>query len=200
MHSQGRFWFGTLLILVGGLLLLDTLRIVDFRSLLFDFWPLLLIVLGLYVIFRVRPSVSNAAPPGDQQVFGDVRTESPAESVHHSTVFGDLSIRVTSPSFRGGTISTVFGDTVLDLSGAVLAEGEQVLAINGVFGDCSVRIPKGTPYSIVAHALFGSLKTPEQHREGVSSTLAYDSPGFTSAAKRLKINVSQVFGDIMVEA
>lgn len=200
MHAQGRLWFGILLILIGALLLLDTLRVLNFKSILEMFWPLLLVALGLFVIFRVRSGASPHHPTGDQQVFGDLRTESAADSIHHSTVFGDLSIRATSSSFRGGVVSTVFGDTVLDLSGTTLADGEQTLTINGVFGECSVRLPRGTAYSINAHALFGSLRTPDQQREGVSSTLSYDSSGYASAPKRLKIGVSQVFGAIRIEA
>ena len=200
MHTRGRFWFGTILVLVGALFLLDTLHVVNFSTLIEGFWPLLLVLLGLWVIFRTRSAAAPAEKTGDQQVFGDLNTESSADSIHHSTVFGDLSIRATSAAFKGGVISTVFGDTVLDLSTCTLADGEQTLSINGVFGECSVRLPGKTPYSVVAHALFGSLHTPDQQREGVSSTLNYDSAGYSSAPKRLKINVSQVFGAVRIEA
>lgn len=130
---------------------------------------------------------------------GDVDSTSSEETLQQSNVFGDVRLRITSHTFRGGKVSTVFGDTTIDLSDGGLADGEQVLNVSGVFGDCTVRLPKGLVYSVSGHTVFGSVKTPDQRREGVSASVIQESPGYSEAAKRLKINVSQVFGDVRVE-
>ncbi len=197
---NSRFWFGITLIAAGALFLLDTLRVIDVGSVVWTFWPLLLVVWGLFIILRKREGVSAAPSPDWDQAFGDIDTVLTADTLKHSAVFGDLTVRVTSKSFRGGTLSTVFGDTVLDLREAVLADGEQTLSLNGVFGDCSIRLPAGTPYALVANSVFGSLRTPDQKREGFGPNLSFDSPGYAGAAKRLSVRASQVFGDIRLEA
>jgi len=74
-----------------------------------------------------------------------------------------------------------------------------VLNVSGVFGDCTVRIPKGTAYAVSSHTVFGSVTTPDQRREGFSPTVVQESPGYGGGAKKLRINLSQVFGDIRVE-
>src|SRR5512143_1271436 len=148
MNTSARRWFGLLLILAGALFLLDTLRVLDLGTAFERFWPLLLVVWGLWVIARPRREVGPAidSTKGGSQVFGDLDTGTAADILEHSNVFGDVRIKVTSQNFRGGALSTVFGDTVVGCSGASLADGEPVLSMNGVFGDCTVRVPKGVPY------------------------------------------------------
>ncbi len=201
MTTSARRWFGLLLILAGALFLLDTMHVLEMNFTFDRYWPLLLVLWGLWVILRPR---REAAPPiaaagGSAQVFGDLDTGTAVDSLEHSNVFGDVRIKVTSQNFRGGTLSTVFGDTVVDCTGATLADGEQVLTINGVFGDCTFRLPKGISYSLTAHTLFGSLRAPFDSREGISATVTYESKEYATAAKRLHLKLSQVFGDVRVE-
>jgi predicted membrane protein len=201
MNTSARRWFGILLILAGAFFLLDTLRVLDLGTAFERFWPLLLVIWGLWVIVRPRREGGPALGPakGNAQVFGDLDTGTAADVLEHSNVFGDVRIKVTSQNFRGGTLSTVFGDTVVDCSGASLADGEQVLSMNGVFGDCTVRMPKGVPYMLAAHTLFGSLRAPFESREGISATVTYESKEYATAPKKLRLNLSQVFGDVRVE-
>ena len=198
--NKSRMWFGVSLIVLGVLFLLDTMGVMDFGTLFRDFWPLLLVLWGVFMIFRRRPSASGPSGHDWDQAFGDVDASVSADTLHHANVFGDLTVRVTSKAFQGGEVSTVFGDMVLDLHECALADGEQRLKLHGVFGDCSIRIPANTPYALSANTVFGSLRTPDQQKGGVGSNLDYDSPGYASAGKRLRISASQVFGDIHVEA
>ncbi len=46
-HRSGTPWAGIILIVLGGLFLLDTLDIMDFGDVIGDWWPLVLIVIGL---------------------------------------------------------------------------------------------------------------------------------------------------------
>jgi len=63
-----------LLILLGVLFLLDTLRIIEFRELA-RFWPVLLIVMGAFMLYNrvaapVAPAEPPAGPPVDRQAGG----------------------------------------------------------------------------------------------------------------------------------
>jgi predicted membrane protein len=201
MNTSARRWFGLLLILAGAFFLLDTMNVIDVRTAFHQFWPLLLVLWGFWVIMRPRGDARHAPTSGTagSQVFGDLDTGSAADILEHSNVFGDVRIKVTSQNFRGGTISTVFGDAVIDCSGAALADGEQVLAVSGVFGDCTFRLPKGTHYSLSANTLFGSIRAPFESREGISAALTFESKEYAAAGKRLRLRLSQVFGDVRVE-
>jgi predicted membrane protein len=200
MTTRPRQWLGIGLIILGAVFLLDALRFLDFGEILRTFWPLLLILWGVLVLVRRTPP-THAPPVGSPSanVMGDVETTSPEDSLNHSNVFGNVSVRMTSQSFRGGKVSTVFGDSRIDLSGGGLAPGEQRLTISGVFGTCTIYLPKGAAYSVSGHTVFGSVRIPDQQRQGVSATVVYESPGYAAADRKLQISVSQVFGDVRVE-
>jgi hypothetical protein len=122
----------------------------------------------------------------------------PLDRLQESCIFGDAKVRVHSRDFAGGAVSTVFGDTRIDLTLAQIAEGEHMLRVNGVFGDAKILLPSGLAISVSARTTLGDLDVLEQEREGFSPSLHIESPGYASAPRRLRIVVSQVFGDVTV--
>ena len=201
MLRSRRAWWGIVLILLGVLFLLDNMRVLDFNDVVYRYWPALLVLWGIMVLVRRREGrdrIHDAAPVTGAGVFGDSRVESNEERIQHSNVFGDLDLHIKSQSFKGGFVSTVFGDTELDLSGGMLADGEQELKLSGVFGDATVTVPRDSAFALHAHAVFGDVRAKDQRRTGIGSTLIYETPGYAAAQKKLKIQASQVFGDITV--
>ncbi len=206
MHRTGNLWWGLLLIALGVMFLLDNMNVIEFGEAVRTYWPALLVLWGVSILLSrsVVPRASSGggtaaspSPAGDVKEVFDDRSESPdAEHLSYSSVFGDLSLRALSGNFKGGTVSTVFGDTTVDLSSATLADGENALKLSGVFGDVRLMLAPSMPYSISAHSLFGAIQAAGQKRDGFSSTLVLQSPEFSPAPKKLLIEVSQVFGDI----
>ena len=206
MNRTGNLWWGLLLIALGVMFLLDNMDVLDFGEAIRTYWPALLVLWGVGILLSrsgasPAPSGSSTASPPSQQgnvkeVFNDRNDNVEAEHIDYSTVFGDLSLRLLSGNFKGGNVSTVFGDTVIDLTSATLAEGENRLKISGVFGDVRLLLAPSMAYAISASSLFGSIQAAGQKRDGFSSTLAVQSPEYSSAPKRVQLEVSQVFGDI----
>ena len=106
--------FGILLLIAGVLLLFSNFNLIDVGALFSDFWPVIIILIGIYILFRkprnrddfseyIRPS---AGP--DKQFSGG--------PFSHDHVFGDVNIDAPDEVFHGGSISNVFGDTRIDLS------------------------------------------------------------------------------------
>jgi predicted membrane protein len=199
MNSTGRTVIGSLLILVGLLFLFDTTGAFTLGELFRTYWPILLIIGGTVLLLRSRGAGGSPRGVVDQStLFGDTVSTAATDELNSSTVFGNYEVRVTSRSFRGGSISTVFGDTAADLSGVEFAEGEQRLKINGVFGDLNLRLPVGAAYAVRATAVFGSVTVDGQRREGFSNSLEIASAGFATASRKLRIELAQVFGDVLV--
>ena len=194
------FW-GIILIIIGIFILLDNLGYADFSELLRDYWPLLLIIWGLSVIVRHRPRK-------DQQQHVDRTTIIPpihqptqpvdSDLVHQSNVLGDVHSRITSQNFKGGSLSTVFGDAYFDLSAAAFAEGDHELRVHSVFGDSTVVLPKDAAVSIAANSLFGDLSILGQYKSGISSDITISTPAYASSTRRMKITISKVFGNVRV--
>ena len=198
------FW-GIILVSFGTLFLLDNLGVADFGDVMHDFWPLILIIWGASILLRKKEIVPPASPtqtippfsPPPPPTSGSSGTYE-NELLHQSNVFGNIHVSVSSINFKGGSVSTVFGDCTIDLSKAEFAAGEHILRIHGVFGDSTVIIPKEAAVMVEASTTFGDIAGLGQARQGFSPSLMASTPNYATAEKRLKITVNRVFGDVRV--
>jgi len=179
------------LILIGILALLDGLDVINLWGNLWRLWPIFLILWG-FSLLRRR---GKAVPHSEKKMFGDTVETSDSPYVKHSSAFGDISIRVSTPEFSGGSASTVFGSISIDLSDVDSIVGYGQLDLHTVFGDIIVRIPAAMPVEVRTSGVFGDFRSPE---EGVTEGKNYRSPASGEAEKSLVIDCSQVFGDVEI--
>ena len=192
---------GITFIAIGVLLLLDNMYIVDFGDIVHTYWPVLLIVWGVSKIGRRSFRSNGPANQSTAHVDGATSTVYPGTEAHQlsaSTVFGDYTVAVQSKSFAGGTVSTTFGNTDIDLLGAELAESEHSLNIDGVFGNTTLHLPRQMAFAIHANTTFGNIGMNDQRKEGISPTLDFVSPDFEKTGKRIRMSVVRVFGNITI--
>ncbi|MDI6803724.1 MAG: cell wall-active antibiotics response protein LiaF [Bacteroidota bacterium] len=181
------FW-GLVLITLGVLFLLDNLGIADFSYLIRTYWPVIFILWGIHVLLRKKNQSHIEITTEPSESLGDL--------IHRSNIFGDESFSVNSQNFKGGSISNVFGDINLDLSKTVIADGEHVLRLNSVFGDTIIQAPKDCAIAVTASVVFGDLKVFNEKAEGIFKDINTSSPGYQTASKKIRIHVSQIFGDL----
>jgi predicted membrane protein len=200
MRSYRRSYTGGLIILIVGiLLLLNNLDILNFGDAIATYWPLIIIIVGVNILFRHRSFPSAASDDNASNAFSSSSTQKATGSVvNNSSVFGDVDLRVDSTDFRGGKISNTFGDMNIDLSGVQLADGEYSLAISGVFGDVHVLIPKNIEISVMARTVFGDVRVLGNTKTGIGQEITYLSENYSAANKKLKLFCNQVFGDVRV--
>jgi hypothetical protein len=197
-RTRGR-WLGFLLVALGVVFLLDSTGTFDVGYLTRTYWPVLLVLWGVALL--TRPGFGRrrgSFTPASSPAAGGSGSGSPGDSLDSSNVFGGVDIHVSSPAFRGGSATTVFGDISIDCHSGGLADGEHDLTVSGVFGDSRVIVPPGVALQVTAHTLAGDVAVMDQKREGISASVRYSSPGFDGAPKRLRVRISQVFGDIDV--
>lgn len=204
MHNPRKLWWGIVLIVLGVLLLLDNMNGLDIGYFFHRYWPLLLVIWGISILLRNRSgpqTPTNASqPPVSEHIFGDRNEDSSSEVLNYSNVFGDIFIRSTSQLLRGGTVSTVFGETEIDLRSAALVAGESTLNVSGVFGKVLILLSGNVAYSISASATFGKVQINAQRNEGFSSSLSYETPQYSTSPARLRIRATQVFGEVIVRS
>ena len=182
--------WGLILVILGILLLLDNLGIADFGDIISEYWPLILIVWGLVILLRKRHSSIDSSSTTTQGITNEL--------IHESSIFGDINLKINSKNFKGGSISTVFGDSFITLTDAVLAENEHHFNINGVFGDIMVTLPKDAAVSVSSSATFGDLFVLGQTKDGIFIDLHTTSLNYASSPNRLRLKIHVVFGDIKV--
>ncbi len=191
-----RWFWGLLLIAIGGFILLNNVDLFDYSlgQLISDFWPIILIILGLSMI------IGHRRKPKDQihiDVEGWTRAAEYQKS-DFSEVFGDLNINAENMEIGNLKLSTVFGDQSLNLSGARLKPGINEINISGVFGDILIIIPKQMEILVDSSNVIGTVIIFDRKEDGIFRKARVKSDNYDTAADKLAISINIVFGDIKV--
>ena len=206
-YVDKRITLGIILIFIGGLFLLNSLDIIDFRvsRIIFSFpfilfiigilimvnsgkralggilagvgflWllpkifpdidfgpnlfvPVLLILLGVYVIIKHSQKKTQR-----EQFISDEFVKK--DFVDDVSVFGGGNKIIRSDNFKGGNITAIFGGSEIDLTNCKLAEGTSIIDVVAIFGGTTIIVPKDWDVQLNVTPLFGgfsnkSLKIP----------------------------------------
>lgn len=123
-------WLGGLFFVLLGAVLLAN-RMVDVRIDGRDLWPVLLVVLGGYFVFRG---------------FGGPQRRTHADSSDYISglaIMGGFDRRSNSPAFKGGDLTAVLGGCEIDLRKASIAPGtEAVIEVFAFWGGIDLKVPE----------------------------------------------------------
>jgi predicted membrane protein len=198
MNHSSRMTSGIILIIIGAIFLFGRFHLYDIGWMAARYWPVILLAVGVWMLFgngERAPEKKHVGVPG---VAGQVTTAPTAERLEESMVFGEISAPVRTQAFRGGSASIVFGHCLVDLSAAALAPGEQTLDVESTFGKVEVILPSTIPAKVSAGTLIGSVSVNGERSDGFSPEKEWESPGYASAATRLKITAGTMLGEVLV--
>jgi len=142
---------GIILIAIGSFFLLP--RFVDlphyWRGL---FWPSMLIIVGLVVIFsaRNRTHRSGTWDGKNREVTGD-------DLLDDVAIFGGGDKVINSQNFQGGKITNIFGGSKYDMSGAKIAPGKNYLEVVMIFGGSKFIVPEDWNVQVKVTPVFGGF-------------------------------------------
>ncbi len=146
LFSRHSIWSGLILIAIGAFFLL-----VDFYHFPFTlwhiFWPLLIILIGLSMIFGAVRFRKHWFTTGN--ITGS------EDFIEDMAIFGGGERKVVSQSFRGGKIVAVFGGSKIDLTQATLASGNNQIEVVAVFGGTSMLVPNDWNVKVEVFSIFG---------------------------------------------
>lgn len=114
---------------------------------IFDLWPLVFVVAGLYIINRSRDN--KRFSPDDQAFNSDI--------IDDTAIFGGGDRVVTSANFQGGNLTAIFGGSNIDLTSSELAEGENVIDVFYMFGGSKIRVPQDWNVHLNVTGIFGAM-------------------------------------------
>ena len=97
--------------------------------------PVLLILFGVYIIFKKRKSSLGASlDDGDAAVNKD--------KIDDVSIFGGGVKLISSDNFKGGNITAIFGGSEINLMNCNLATGDNVIDVLMIFGGTTIIVPK----------------------------------------------------------
>lgn len=167
-----------IMIFVGGYFLFDEYFGIEF-SLGRLFWPIALIALGAYLIFKPRkknftaePTPLNVTPPVTDSFtvppFNPLDSNSSQaqpstgyngdEVLDVVAVFGAVKKYIYSKNFRGGEIVSVFGGAEINLMQAGFTQQQIIIESVQVFGGAKLIVPADWVIHNEAVAVFGGIE------------------------------------------
>ena len=153
--NADRFW-GVILVVVGTLFLLRNLGI--FRINFHHVWPVILVALGVYLVWRAMEP--RREPPGgaddsvgrrahDGVMAGleasrDLRTPaaSSGDRLDEFAMFGGGDRTIRSQAFRGGSVTAILGGFDIDLRDAVMAGDAAAIEVFVMMGGIDLKVPE----------------------------------------------------------
>ena len=124
-----------------------------------ELWPLLLVLIGLYIIFGRKGRMNlhykkfSETDP-DTSIPADIDSKDLLESI---SIFGGGSKIVTSDNFKGGSIVSIFGGSEINLTNSKLAEGENSIEVTAVFGGTTLIVPADWNVELDVLPIFGGF-------------------------------------------
>jgi predicted membrane protein len=170
-----RTGLAVILILIGVFFMLVNLDLIRGRVWIY-FWPLLIIAVGLWLIFRPRFKPLKEKAP-----------EIKEKDLDAFIIFSGIKRRFSTPEFRGGKATAIFGGVDLDFTQAGLAENKATIELTAVFGGIEVLAPNDWEVVVDSSSIFGGV---EDKRKAVP-------PAETKAT--LFVRATAIFGGIEIK-
>ncbi len=148
-RREGLVFFG-----IGAFFILpDILHIPHFR--LRDWWPLILIAIGLSIFLRRRSYSSGEPGTSSDEYFDD------------TSIFGGSTKTITSQNLKGARINSIVGGSELNLLGASLGQKEVIIDCFCLFGGSEIIVPNDWTVVNEMFVIFGGFSDKRASVSGV---------------------------------
>lgn len=143
-------FLGTVLIAVGGFWFLSRYSDIPVKHYFFEYWPIILILLGISIIFkRNKPVFQNI----EHEDFSSLDLD----FIDDVSIFSGGRKTTNSQNFKGGKATAIFAGPTIDLHEANLAEGTQSLDITAIFGGVDIIVPRDWKIIVNITSVFGGV-------------------------------------------
>ncbi|MBU9713261.1 cell wall-active antibiotics response protein LiaF [Evansella tamaricis] len=210
----GKFIWGVLITAVGTVILGNnagwfTFSVSDLWSWV---WPVLVIYIGFKVIFdrdsNVVIHLGGDNEKGKKKNLNHDFSSSGSHSYknksfrnkrkrYHSWV-GEIQLGRQPFEIDGADISLWIGDVTVDLSKAILKEGENFIDVRCWIGSVDILVPKDMAVKAVADVNLGEVTLFDDSYSGTGKNATYTSPNFHEAEQKVILVVNLNIGDVEV--
>lgn len=90
------------------------------------------------------------------------------------------------------------GDVRIDLTNAIIPEGETLIIVENVIGDVQIYMPEDLEYSIQSYVLVGDSSILQSKQGGFNQTTLLRSTDYQSGVRKVKFVLSCAVGSVKV--
>lgn len=202
LRKYSRNWLGAMSYIFAGFLFLKNLFSITFS--LFGYVIATFLIYAGYKLIKGEKVFNSPKQQKDFRFFRKGKEEQSACAFEHqptdirSFFIGDLRLIKTPFDLNNLNISGFIGDVKIDLSKAIIPEGESTIVISGLIGDVDIYVPSDLDVSISSVAFIGDMNIIGHKKSGISNKLNTSSANFEQSTRRVKISISLFIGDVDV--
>lgn len=115
--------------------------------------PIIIIAIGIYILLHKRAETSGDKHKG----FFNRNATTNVNRVDDVAIFGGGNKVIVSDHFEGGSVTSLFGGSEIDLSRCKLAEGNNTIDLIAVFGGNTFIVPQDWNITLDVLPLFGGF-------------------------------------------
>lgn len=174
---------GAILIIIGGFFLI-------FKDNWKEYWPLILIAIGITILFRQRGRHWFNSFKDNNPIINIPPNSDSTNTFDDFVIFGGREIFINSQALSGGKATSIFGGIEFDLRKASLQPGGAVIDCISLFGGCGFKIPMDWNVRNEVTTIFGAFTD----KRGDTYSERYYDPSKTIVIKGISM-----FGGIEVK-
>ncbi len=174
MRNRNQLILGLGMILLGVIYLAANIIQIDLGRI---FWPLLLILIGVWMLLRPRVAMDNW--------------------ISGFTFIGDISRR-GAWQVVDQDIRSFVGDIDMDFSQTEVPDGETHFRIQSFVGDVDIIVPAGIGVSLSTSGVVSEVRFFGRKQTSVFGPVEMRTDGYAGADKKIKISLDCFVSDVLV--
>ena len=143
-------FLGVLLVGIGGFWFLSRYSDFPVRHYLNEYWPILIILLGIYIILK-RDNYKSFTKDNVESNKYDM------DFIDEVAILGGGRKNINSQNIKGGKITTILGGSDIDLHESNLADGNNSLEIVAILGGIDIVVPRDWKVIVNVTSIFGGF-------------------------------------------
>ncbi|MBL3648157.1 MULTISPECIES: LiaRS two-component regulatory system accessory protein LiaF [Bacillus] len=198
LKKYSRDWLGSVMYIFAAFLFLKNLFSITFN--LFGYAFAAFLIYAGYRLVKGKPIFE----PNEKRVdLNKKERHKPAKDDKHpdmrSFFIGELQMMKQPFDLNDLNISGFIGDIKIDLSKAMIPEGESTIVISGVIGNVDIYVPSDLEVAVSSVVFIGDINLIGSKKSGLSTKVYAASSDFSESKRRIKVSVSLFIGDVDVK-
>ncbi|AUZ27817.1 LiaRS two-component regulatory system accessory protein LiaF [Bacillus cabrialesii] len=198
LKKYSRDWLGSVMYIFAAFLFLKNLFSITFN--LFGYAFAAFLIYAGYRLVKGKPIFE----PNEKRIdLNKKERNEPPKDVKQpdmrSFFIGELQMMKQPFDLNDLNISGFIGDIKIDLSKAMIPEGESTIVISGVIGNVDIYVPSDLEVAVSSAVFIGDINLIGSKKSGLSTKVYAESSDFSESKRRVKVSVSLFIGDVDVK-
>jgi lia operon protein LiaF len=196
--SSSQLLWGLVLIVIGIVIQGNNLNYfeIGFSQIWNWTWPLLIIYIGIKIIFKRNLFTVNI---GTDDLKSRDNEPKRMHSSQRKQLVGDINLGRTPWQLENINLWFGAGDADVNLTTAILPEGETLVDISGWVGDITVLVPQDMDINATIDVRLGEGTLFGHNQGGSARFLSFKSEDYELARKKVRLRVSLGIGEVTVK-